>query len=90
MADLLDKVKASLGLTGNYHDETLQVYIDEVQQYMIDAGVPEDVATSDKAAGVVARGVSDLWNYSNPCLSQYFYQRVAQLASGGGSDVSTN
>jgi hypothetical protein len=37
-------------------------------------------------AGTVARGVSDLWNYGAGAgkLSEYFYERVIQLSSGGG------
>lgn len=80
MADVLEKVKNSLGITGNYQDATLIEYITEVKQYMIDAGVPKDIAESEASAGVIARGVSDLWNYGTGKLSEYFYQRVSQLA----------
>ena len=82
MADtLLNKVKNALGVTGDYQDETLKIYVDEVIEYMIDAGVPESVAKSEVSAGVVARGVTDLWNYNSGAgkLSDYFYQRVTQL-----------
>ena len=81
MADMLSKVKSALGITGNYQDETLKIYIDEVIAYMVDAGVPESVAKSEVSAGVVARGVTDLWNYNSGAgkLSDYFYQRVTQL-----------
>ena len=38
-ADRLAKVKTALGMNGsNYQDETLSVYIDEVLEFMIDAG----------------------------------------------------
>ena len=78
---LLDKVKSALGVTGNYQDATLNVYINEVKAYMLDAGVPEEVITADSSAGVIARGVTDLWNYNGGAgkLSDYFYQRVSQL-----------
>jgi hypothetical protein len=58
------------------------VYIDAVKAYMLDAGVPESVVNSDTSAGVIARGVTDLWNYNGGAgkLSEYFYQRVSQLA----------
>lgn len=81
MADTLEKVKAALGITGNYQDATLAVYIDEVKAYMQDAGVSEAVVNSDASAGVIARGVTDLWNYNGGAgkLSDYFYQRVGQL-----------
>lgn len=80
MADILERVKNSLGITGNYQDVTLQEYIEEVISYMIDAGVPKEVANSEISAGVIARGVTDLWNYGNGKLSDYFYQRLTQLA----------
>ena len=92
---LLDKVKSALGITGNYQDATIQTYIDEVKAYMIDAGVPEWVITADSSAGVIARGVTDLWNYNGGAgkLSEYFYQRVSQLTyhvtppnDGGGNN----
>ena len=82
MADVLEKVKKALGITGSYQDDTLNVYIDEVKAYMKDAGVPDSVVNSDTSAGVIARGVTDLWNYNGGAgkLSDYFYQRVSQLA----------
>lgn len=79
MADVLQKVKNLLGITGEYQDDTIKAYIEEVKAYMVAAGVPGDVADSDASAGVIARGVSDLWNYSSGKLSEYFYQRVKQL-----------
>ena len=82
MADILSKVKSALGITGNYQDATLKIYIDEVKAYMKDAGVPESVISSDVSAGVISRGVTDLWSYgtNDGKLSTYFYQRVSQLA----------
>jgi hypothetical protein len=82
MADTLEKVKAALGITGTFQDATLTIYIDEVKAYMQDAGVSEDVVNSAASAGVIARGVTDLWNYNGGAgkLSDYFYQRISQLA----------
>ena len=82
MADVLDSVKSALGITGNYQDATLKVYIDEVKAYMISAGVNEALVNSDTSAGIISRGVTDLWNYGsgNGKLSEYFYQRVSQMA----------
>lgn len=78
---LIDDVKKALGITGDYQDDTLTVWINEVVEVIKGAGVPEARIT----AGVVARGVSDLWNYGagEGKLSPYFYQRVAQLALKG-------
>lgn len=74
----LQDVKAALGITGDYQNNTLQVYFDEVVSYLIDAGVAQGNITS----GIVARGVADLWNYGSGegKLSLYFMQRAAQLA----------
>ena len=79
---LLESVKSALGITGTYQDVTLKIYIDEVIAYMKDAGVSTDVISSNVSAGVIARGVTDLWNYNGGAgkLSDYFYQRVSQLA----------
>ena len=77
-ATMLADVKKALGITGDYQNDTLTVYINEVADFLADAGVPERHITS----GLVARGVSDLWNYGsgNGKLSQYFMQRAAQLS----------
>ena len=66
------------GITGDYQDDTLQVYFDEVVEFLVDAGVADSNITS----GLVARGVSDLWNYGSTGgrLSQYFLRRASQLS----------
>ena len=87
MADaaILTSVKSALGITGSFMDNTISVYIDEIVDYMTNAGVSNDVIAT--SAGVIARGVNDLWNNNagNGKLSPYFYDRVTQLAlkSGG-------
>lgn len=81
--DMLEHVKASLGQAGNdYINPVLQPYIDEVREYLHDAGVPESVTSTRQCGGIVARGVADLWNYGagNAALSPYFHERAAQLA----------
>ena len=72
----LEDVKNALGITGTYQDATLTVYFNEVVSFLKDAGVTEQNIT----AGIVARGVSDLWNYGGAegKLSEYFFQRAAQ------------
>lgn len=79
---MLEKVKTALGITGEYQDATLQVYLDEVLAYLKDAGVPKTVLASDVATGIIVRGVADLWNYGSggTQLSPYFMQRAIQLA----------
>lgn len=78
MADILSSVKTAKHITGEFHDQALQLYIDEVRQYMRDAGVDEAVINSEASVGVITRGVTDLWE-SGGTLSPYFYQRVSQL-----------
>lgn len=73
---MLEQVKTALGITGDYQDDTITEYIAEVKAFLRDAGVAEANIT----AGVVARGVSDLWNYGSGQLSPYFIQRATQLA----------
>lgn len=80
-AELLSKVKIGLGITGTYQDETLSLYIEDVKNYLIDAGVSTEILNSSASVGVIIRGVSDLWNYGmgTANLSEYFIQRAIQL-----------
>ena len=75
---MLESVKTALGITGDYQDATIQSYIDEVVEFLMDAGVKK----SDISVGIVTRGVSDLWNYggADGKLSEYFLQRATQLS----------
>ena len=90
-AELLSKVKIGLFGTdsGAWRDEMLTVYINEVKAFMIDAGVPESVATSEASVGCILMGVNDLWNYQpgSTKFSPYFIQRVNQLAAKSGGDA---
>ncbi len=75
----LDGVKSALGITGEYQDDTIEQYIDEVVAFLTRAGV------TDISVGIVSRGVSDLWNYGGGGgkLSDYFMQRATQLSYKG-------
>lgn len=82
-AERLAKVKTALGMNGSdYQDDTLSLYINEVVEFMIDAGVQREVAESEAAVGCIAIGVNDLWNYSSGGVrhSDYFKSRVVQLS----------
>lgn len=74
----LENVKNALGITGNNLDSTIRPYFEEVVDFLKDAGVPEAHMTT----GIIARGVSDLWNYggNEGKLSDYFKMRAAQLS----------
>lgn len=82
-AQMLAAVKNALGIQGDYQDATLTEYISEVTAFITDGGVPAELVT----AGLVSRGVSDLWSYGagNGKLSEYFMQRVTQLSYKGAS-----
>lgn len=75
---MLENVKYALGITGTALDNTLTQYIDEVQSFLVESGVKAENIT----AGIVSRGVADLWNYggNEGKLSPYFIQRASQLA----------
>lgn len=82
--ELLMKVKKGLGITGNYQDDTLLIYINEVEDFMRGAGVSDAIINSNSSVGVIIRGVSDLWDYGSGStgLSPYFKERVVQLRAG--------
>lgn len=82
--ELLIKVKNGLGITGDFQDNTLQIHIDEVKDFMHRAGVSDAIINSNSSVGVITRGVSDLWDYGSGStgLSPYFKERVVQLRAG--------
>lgn len=89
-AELLKKIKSGLGITTDFQDATLKIYIDDVKAFMKSAGVKESVIASNASVGCILRGVADLWNYGsgNATFSDYFKMRVIQLsAEEGDSDV---
>lgn len=85
-AELLTEVKKRIGITGDYQDDTLTGHIQDVKDFMQDAGVSEEIMQTTKIIGAVTRGVSDLWDYGsgNGEFSPYFFQRVTQLVYKGG------
>ena len=89
--ELLIKVKKGLGITGDYQDETISLYIEEAKAYMLDAGVPEKVIDSPVSVGTIIRGVSDLWDYGSGVvgLSPYFKERCIQLREVSEDGIQT-
>lgn len=77
----LEALKKALSISGEALDDTLTQYIGEVKEYMLDAGVTQNVMESESAIGCIVKGASDLWLDKE--LSNYFYQRVSQLALRG-------
>lgn len=93
-AERLAKVKCALygNADGNYNDDQLNIYIDDIIDELISAGVKEDVAKSAAAVGCIACGVNDIWNYTSGGVkhSEYFNRRLLQLKlKGVAADVST-
>lgn len=80
---MLEQVKKLLGVTGKFQDETISGWIDEIKQLMIDGGIPSSIVNDVKSAGVIAKGIDDLY-FQKTDLSKYFWQRATQLAYKDG------
>lgn len=50
-AELLTEVKKRIGITGDYQDDTLTGHIQDVKDFMQDAGVSEEVMQTTKIIG---------------------------------------
>ena len=91
-AELLAKVKTGLfgSSAGEWHDEVLQIYIDEVKAFRSSAGVRDEVLSSEASVGCILTGVNDLWHYQpgGARFSEYFKMRMMQM-TGGGSGAKT-
>lgn len=71
---LLEQVKDAIGMSGNdYNDSKLKIWIGEVKQYLLRAGVGLEVLNSTLAVGCIARGVDDLWVSHKDNYSDMFY-----------------
>ena len=75
-----DRVLDAAGFT-EYHRDKLQTYYNDALEYIKNAGVPESVATSEKADGCIVRYVLDTYNLNsnNVTLSDFFFMRLKQL-----------
>lgn len=89
-AERLAKVKYALygDATQSYNDEQLKLYIEEVLDEIIHAGVKENVAKSAAAVGCIACGVNDIWNFSSGTVkhSEYYNRRLVQLTLRRGDE----
>lgn len=86
-----EAVKKAVGITHSYQDETIGVWYDEACQFCLEAGVSEEYLESEKATGLIAKGVLDLWDYGSGTgkLSDYFKKRVIQAKRHGEEDEPT-
>lgn len=79
-ADLLVQVKNGINLNGNdYQDDTINVWINEVKQDLLYAGVSEEVLGSTLAVGCITRGVDDRWLSRLPDYSDFFNKGAERL-----------
>lgn len=79
-ADLLVLVKNGINLNGNdYQDNTITVWINEVKEDLLYAGVSEEVLGSTLAVGCIARGVDDRWLSHLPDYSDFFNKGAERL-----------
>lgn len=78
------QIKQALGIGDGIPDATINVWLSDVKDFMLNAGVPTGVINAETTIGTLARGVSDIWNYGdgNTAYSMVFKMRVAQLALG--------
>ena len=77
----VEDIKQALGITGEHFDDLLTIYMNTTIEYLRNAGVSDEKMN----VGVVARGVSDLWNYGagQGTWSKIFIDMASQLALGG-------
>lgn len=80
---LEDVKKANTIGSGKYLDGTVVVWIDEVERYLIDAGVSKERIINGEANGLISLGVNDIWNSGagDGRLSDYFNKRMIQMAT---------
>lgn len=78
-----EQVKKLLGITGKFQDETINGWIDEIKQLMIDGGISPSIVNDVKSAGIIAKGIDDVY-FQKTNLSNYFWQRATQLAYKDG------
>lgn len=86
--EILSKVKKALGMSGDYQDELLEIYIASAMDFMKNAGVSETAIRDKKSVAVIARGVIDSWSYlgGKGKFSPLFTEMVEQLRMTRGSE----
>jgi hypothetical protein len=64
-AELLEKVKIGLQLTGTDHDTQLQIKTIAVKEYMLNAGITQMQIETNLGIACLTVGVMDLWNLTS-------------------------
>jgi len=87
-AERLKLVKTAMGISGNYQDDLLGVYIDDAKNTLINAGVSKEITESKEAIGAIVRYVVDTWSYEAGAanMSPLFIAQVVQLRAKGGGE----
>ena len=73
---LLQEVKKTNNITGEYQDNRVMGYIGDVKRAMAQADVPAAVLESDAVVGLIAMGVESLMEIG--ALSDYVMARIIQ------------
>lgn len=60
--ELLEKVKTGLGITSPYTDGTISIKAIAVKQYMLNAGVTNEIIETELGIAALTVGVNDIWN----------------------------
>lgn len=90
--EILSKVKKAMGISGDYQDDLLEIYISSVKDFMKNAGVSDSAINDAKSVAVITRGVIDLWGYSSGKgkFSTLFIEMVQQLRLTRGKEGEAN
>lgn len=73
---LLERVKKTNNITGEFHNDRVMGYINDVKRFMAGADVPAAVLDSDAVVGLIAMGVDSLMETG--AISAYVQQRIIQ------------
>ena len=78
----LSDLKTMNNFSGSYFDDMINLYAQEVIEFMLDSGVSKEVCLSESAKGTIAKGIMDIWNNDGGKteFSPYFRERVVQLS----------
>ncbi|RTE05494.1 phage gp6-like head-tail connector protein [Paenibacillus whitsoniae] len=63
--ELLEKVKRGLSVSGSFNDTTLRIKVLAVKQYMLNAGITQEIMESELGVATLTIGVTDLWNLTS-------------------------
>lgn len=73
---LLERVKETNNITGEYQDARVRGFIDDVKRFMAQADVPAAVLETDAVVGLIAMGVDSLMETG--ALTEYVKMRIIQ------------